>query len=94
MKIVFEGTQPQILNLLDLIEWSSLDLPNTRRDYQTENLWSTEDVKGKYECTEEEAMEVLEDALTNHAIMEYIWAAIGEVAEEFELQPKNTYNEY
>jgi hypothetical protein len=89
MKILFEGTESQITNLLDLIAWSSLDLPATRRDYQTANLWCTRDVKSKYECTEEEALEVLEEALTNPAIMEYIWFAIGEVAEEFELQPKD-----
>ena len=41
--------------------------------YFVDNLWSTEDVFRDFKCTEEEAQEVLEMALTNEATMEQIW---------------------
>lgn len=77
MKILFEGTEEQIKNLKLLIEQGDNDLPTLREDYQTENLWCVEDVKSKFNCTDEEALEVLEQALTNDATMEQIWYAIG-----------------
>ena len=76
MKIVFEGTEEQIKNLKLLIECGDNDLPNIREDYQTENLWRVADVKSKFNCTDDEALEVLEQALTNDATMEQIWFAI------------------
>ena len=76
MKIVFEGTEEQIKNLKLLIECGDNDLPNIREDYQTENLWCVDDVKSKFNCTDDEALEVLEQALTNDATMEQIWFAI------------------
>jgi len=76
MKIVFEGTEEQIKNLKLLIELGDNDLPNIRNDYQTENLWCVADVKSKFDCTDDEALEVLEQALTNDATMEQIWFAI------------------
>ena len=76
MKIVFEGTEEQIKNLKLLIECGDNDLPNIREDYQTENLWCVADVKSKFKCTDDEALEVLEQALTNDATMEQIWFAI------------------
>lgn len=41
-----------------------------------DNLWRVEDVKGKFECTDEEAQDVLNGALKNDATMEQIWFAI------------------
>lgn len=76
MKIVFEGSEEQINNLKLLIEHGDNDLPKIRNDYQTENLWSVEDVKAIFNCTDEEALEVLEEALTNDATMQQIWYAI------------------
>ena len=75
-KIVFEGTREQIENLKALIEYGNNDLPRMRDDYQTENLWCIEDVQAKFECDEDEAMQVLEKALQNDATMEQIWFAI------------------
>jgi len=49
--------------------------------YFTRNLWHVDDVKGKFKCTEEEAQDVLNDALTNDATMEQIWLAIEIVGE-------------
>jgi len=44
--------------------------------YYTDNLWSVEDVQSKFECSDDEAQEVLNSALNNDATMEQIWFAI------------------
>lgn len=44
--------------------------------YQVDNLWTVEDVKSKFKCTDEQAHNVLYSALTNDATMEQIWFAI------------------
>lgn len=50
--------------------------------YFIDNLWTITDVQENYECTEDEAQEVLNGALTNDATMEQIWFAIHHHAEE------------
>lgn len=54
--------------------------------YYTDNLWCVEDVKSKYECTAEQAQEVLDGALNNEATMEQIWFAIEVEAEASNLE--------
>tara|TARA_R110000803_G_scaffold68376_1_gene130249 strand:+ start:2068 stop:2325 length:258 start_codon:yes stop_codon:yes gene_type:complete len=54
-----------------------------------DNLWTTEDVKSKFNCTEDEAQEVLYEALTNEATMEQIWFAIDFHGNENELTEKD-----
>ena len=46
------------------------------------NLWSVQDVIHHYDCTEDEAMGVLESALENDATMAQIWCAIDIHAQE------------
>jgi hypothetical protein len=46
-----------------------------------DNLWSVDDVKHKYKCTDEEAQDCLEKSLTNDATMEQIWLSIDIFAE-------------
>ena len=59
-----------------------------RRGYQTYNLWHIDDVKHKYKCDNETAMDVLIDALENECTMEQVNMAIDIVAEEkYELEP-------
>jgi hypothetical protein len=48
----------------------------TENGYYTGNLWCVADVQAKFECTEEEAQEVLDGALNNEATMQQIWYAI------------------
>ena len=50
--------------------------------YQVYNLWHIDDVKSKFECTDDEAHGVLINALQNDATMEQIWFAIDFHAEE------------
>lgn len=55
-----------------------------------DNLWSIDDVMNNYECTEEEAQEVLEKTLTNGWVMEQIYLTIDTVAENLGLENQNT----
>jgi hypothetical protein len=56
--------------------------------YFVDNLWSTQDVTDRYECTEEEAQEVLETALTNEWVMEQIWFSIDDACDSLEIELK------
>jgi len=47
-----------------------------KNGYYVGNLWSVDDVKSKFKCTDEEAQDVLDGALQNEATMEQIWYAI------------------
>jgi len=82
-KIVFEGTEQEITNLKALINGIEFyaPLPKMREDYQTENLWSVADME-IYDCTDEQALDILHDALTNDVTMEQIWFAIDFHAED------------
>ena len=57
-----------------------------------DNLWTTQDVFGRYDCTEAEAQEVLYDALTNDSTMEQIWFAIDLAAYDNELTEREEAN--
>ena len=62
--------------------------------YFTRNLWHVADVIGKFKCTDEQAQDVLNDALTNDATFEQIWLAIDIAGESKSLTPINQdYNE-
>ena len=53
----------------------------TSKGYFTANLWTVYDVKGKFNCTDEEAQTVLSQALQNAATMEQIWFSIDTFGE-------------
>jgi hypothetical protein len=44
--------------------------------YFVDNLWRIEDVMVHYDCTKEQAQEVLNNSLQNEATLEQIWFAI------------------
>ncbi len=54
------------------------------RGYYVQNLWCVEDVTSKYKCSDEEAQNILNDALTNEYMMSEIWEAIDMAAEGYE----------
>jgi hypothetical protein len=62
----------------------------TEQGYYTDNLWCVDDVQSRYECTEDEAQDVLDGALNNEATMEQIWYAINFHAENDGLKEKET----
>lgn len=48
----------------------------------TDNLWHINDVKGRFQIfDDEDAQDVLNDALTNEWVMEQIYYSIGDIAE-------------
>lgn len=63
----------------------------TEQGFYTGNLWCVDDVQANYDCTQEEAQEVLDGALQNEATMEQIWYAINYHAQEMDLKEKK-YN--
>lgn len=87
-RIVLEGTQEQIDNLKLAMEHVSMNLPKIREDYQTSKLWCIDDVKAKYKCNDDEAMDVLVDALSCDYTIEDIWNAVDSYAES-NLKPLN-----
>jgi hypothetical protein len=87
MKIILEGTAEQIKNLTLLIDEGNNDLPKINESYQIENLWSVSDMQD-WDCTDDEALEVLEQALTNDVTMEQIWRAIDYHARDNGIQLK------
>ena len=53
-----------------------------------ENLWHVDDVMEGHHCSEEQAQQVLEMALTNAATMEQIWLAIEDACDTLEIKSK------
>ena len=75
---------------LGLISSQVLKNELKERGYFVDNLWTIDDVQSRFNCTDDEAQEVLEQALTNDATMEQIWLAIQFHGEyEFELTEKD-----
>lgn len=56
--------------------------------YFVDNLWHVSDVTMNYECTDEEAKEVLLGAFKNEATYEQIWTSIKYEAEYMEIKHK------
>lgn len=57
-----------------------------KHGYYVENLWNVIDVTDNYECSEEDAQEVLDNALTAELTFEEIWYAIQTAAEDMNLK--------
>ena len=76
----------------DVLKDNSLNREQQAKDtlekmgYQVNNLWHIDDVKSRFECTDDEAMDVLIAALANEATMEQIWLALEYEAEEMGLK--------
>jgi hypothetical protein len=58
------------------------------KGYFTYTLWNTDDVTMNYDCTEEEAMEVLSKVFNNEWINEQIFDSITIIAESLNLKRK------
>jgi hypothetical protein len=62
--------------------------------YYTANLWSIEDVKSKFKCSDEDALYILDKALTNDGTKNQIWEAIDIFGEENDLVPVKNESYY
>lgn len=60
-----------------------------KKGYFVDNLWMTDDVTENYNCTQEQAQQVLEMALTNTATIEQIWYAIDDACDTLEIRKIN-----
>jgi hypothetical protein len=56
--------------------------------YFTGNLWCVDDVKGKFDCTDEQAQEILRIAFANDATYQQIWLSIDYAGESIGLTLK------
>ena len=54
--------------------------------YQTYNLWHVDDVMSEYECDSDEAMDIIEKALTNDWVVEQIFYVINDLASDYGLK--------
>jgi hypothetical protein len=65
----YEPSREEIAdNVFQLIHMSKLNLHDA--GYFTENLWHIDDVMENFECTEEQAMKVLEEVMTSIYVIE------------------------
>jgi hypothetical protein len=58
------------------------------KGYFTNILWNTDDVTMNYDCTEEQAMRVLERVFNNEYVNEQIFESIKIIADSMNLKPK------
>lgn len=58
-RILFEGTDEQIEMLKILMQSTDNELPTEQTGYYLDTLWHVEDVTSRYECSDEEAFDVL-----------------------------------
>ena len=56
------------------------------KGYFTDTLWNTDDVTMNYDCTEEQAMKVLERVFNNEYVNEQIFESIKIIAESLNLK--------
>lgn len=85
-RVIFEGTEEQISNLLNLINWSNYDMPeNKTHFYSLENLFSISAVQSLYECTDSQAMEILNKAAGCDSVNSAVYDAIDKEASEMGL---------
>tara|TARA_R110002012_G_scaffold288132_1_gene480731 strand:+ start:1438 stop:1677 length:240 start_codon:yes stop_codon:yes gene_type:complete len=75
-----------ISQYLDTIQHAKEVLNN--EGFNTSNLWQVEDVTQIYDCTDEQAQEVLKQALSSRYIVEKIFEEIDIVCEELKLNKK------
>lgn len=86
MRILFEGTESQVKNLLDLVgNANDVDLPKRCDEYATKCLWHASDVRTFYNCSEEEAVSILNDALSRDSVCDEVYKAIENIADEIKL---------
>jgi len=75
-----------ISQYLDTIQHAKEVLNN--EGFNTSNLWQVEDVTQNYDCTDEQAQEVLKQALNSRYIVEKIFEEIDILCEEQKINKK------
>jgi len=67
--------------MIKLKDMDSNDLRDelASRGFYTNNLWHVDDVKQNYECTDEDAQEILDKTMQSEWVTQEIFAFINEV---------------
>ncbi len=60
--------------------------------YFVDNLWSFQEVTDRYECTDEQAYDILDTAITNEATIEQIFYAISDACDNEGIELKEGGN--
>ena len=60
----------------------------TKAGYYVGNLYQIEDVQVYFDCTDNEAMDVLDSAMDNEGTAEQVWTAIREIGDMMGLKEK------
>ena len=82
MRILFEGTESQVKNLLLVMESTKIDMPKRLENYALDCLWHASDVRTFYDCSEEEAIDIIHDALNRDSVTDEVYKAIEDMADE------------
>ena len=56
-----------------------------KQGYYTESLWCVRDVKQTYQCTDEDALTLLDKVFNSEWVTEQIFGVIDDIAQEMEL---------
>ena len=85
MRILFEGNAEQIENLLRVVELNESDMPIRLSGYATGSLWHTSDVQTFYECSEDDAIKILDSAANDSHVVDKMYAAIEDICDSMGL---------
>tara|TARA_R100001594_G_scaffold129978_1_gene168843 strand:- start:305 stop:625 length:321 start_codon:yes stop_codon:yes gene_type:complete len=66
----------------------------TQAGYYVGNLYHTDDVKRYFDCTQDEALDVLDSALDNDGTAEQIWMAIRDIGNMMGLKEQEDDSTY
>jgi uncharacterized protein YcaQ len=79
---------------MDAIEIEKAKDTLRKAGYYVDNLWQVDDVIGRYDCKEDDAQDILNDALQNESVMASVWECIDYYAKKMNLKETliNQYN--
>lgn len=82
MRILFEGTESQVRDLRLVMASTKIDMPKILENYALDCLWHASDVRTFYDCSEEEAIDIIHDALSRDSVTDEVYKAIEDMADE------------
>lgn len=82
MRILFEGTESQVRDLRLVMASTKIDMPKILENYALDCLWHASNVRMFYDCSEEEAIDIIHDALSRDSVADEVYKAIEDMADE------------
>ena len=73
-------------------EFSTEDLRNelAQRGFQTANLWHIDDVLQNYNCSKEDALDIIRTALNHPYVIETVFDVIDDTCEAYDIKKKKS----